>query len=141
MRLYYSPKEEIAEMFIGEKEKIFLKSATSYTKVSFQNEIMSRGKSLVTTTYTIPQIVKKWGESVVLVISMDENGNELNQGSGFVITKNGAIVTNYHVVELAHNVSIEFINGKSYCEAFLIAGYPYRDIAILHIEGEKWLSF
>lgn len=134
-RFYYSPKDEIAKLISSHRGNIFLKSVSRHAKISFQNEILSREVSPVTTTFTIPQIAKKWGESIVLVKSMDKNGNELSQGSGFVISRNGAVVTNYHVVELAHNVSIGFINGKSYKEVFLITAKPSQDIAILHIEG------
>lgn len=136
-RFYYSPKDEIARLFDTHKENIFLESASRYAKISFRNEILSRKVSTATTTFTTPRIAKKWGGSIVLVKSMDKNGNELGQGSGFVASREGAIVTNYHVVELARNVSVEFIDGESYQEIFLIIGYPSQDIAILHIEGEN----
>jgi len=135
-RFYYSPRHEIAKLFESHRENIFLKLASPYTKTSFRDEFLNRKISPVATKSTITRIAKKWGKSVVLVCPMDKNGKELGQGSGFVIGKNGAIVTNYHVIELAHNVSIEFINGKCYREASLIAGYPSQDIAILHVEGE-----
>lgn len=135
-RFYYSPKDEIAKLIGSHRGNIFLKSASRYAKTSFREEILSRKISPITTSFTIPQIAKKWGESIVLVRSMDKKGNVLSQGSGFVISRNGAIVTNYHVVELAYNLLIEFINGESYEEPFLIAGYASQDIAILHVEGE-----
>lgn len=135
-RFYYSPKDEIAKLISSHSGNIFLKSASPYAKINFRNDILSRKISSGNMTFTIPQIAKKWGESIVLVRSMDKNGNELSQGSGFVVSSDGAIVTNYHVVELAYNVSIEFSDGKSYQEVFLIAGYSSQDIAILDIEGE-----
>jgi len=61
----------------------------------------------------------------------------LGQGSGFVISENGAIATNYHVVESAYNVLIQFINGKSFKEVSMIASYPSYDIAILNIEEDE----
>lgn len=135
-RFYYSPKEKIAELIGSHRGNVFLKSASHYAKTSFQDELLGEKIPPITATFTIPHIVKKWGESIILVNAMDKNGNELGQGSGFVISRNGAIVTNYHVVEFAHNISIEFINGESYQEVSLIAGYPSQDIAVLHIEGE-----
>jgi S1-C subfamily serine protease len=85
---------------------------------------------------TVPQIVKKWNESILLVKSIDKNGNILGQGSGFVISENGVIATNYHVVKSSHSVLIQFVNGKSYQEVSLIAGYPSNDLAILYIEKD-----
>lgn len=134
-RLYRSPRDEIAELISSYRGNIFLESASHYAKTSFRNEILTKEISAAATTFTIPQIAKKWGESVVLVKSMDRNGNELSQGSGFVVSRNGAIVTNYHVVELAYDVSIEFVDGESYHQVFLIAAHPSEDIAILHIGG------
>jgi len=135
-RFYYSPKEEISKLITTHKGKIFLESASSYAKIAFRDEVLSKKYSLGNRTLTIPQIAKKWGESVVLVTSFDKNGRDLKQGSGFVVSRDGAIVTNYHVVELAHEISIEFTNGKSCQIEFLIAGYPSHDIVILHIEEE-----
>ena len=35
-------------------------------------------------------------------------------GSGFVITENGYILTNYHVVENANEITVTFVDGKTY---------------------------
>lgn len=132
----YSPKKEIVRLIKSQKENIFLRTASQSTKISFRNEILSGEVSPKGMTQTIPQIVKKWGKSITLIKSIDKDGDVLGQGSSFVISKNGAIVTNYHVVESSYSVSIEFIDGKCYKEVTLIVGYPSMDIAILNIEGE-----
>jgi len=136
--LYYSPKDEISKLLSTHKENIFLETVSRYNKTNLINDIL-QNQSSATKTLTIPQIVKKYGESIVLIRSLDKKGNELGQGSGFVISSEGAIVTNYHVVEFAYNVSLEFINGKSYQEISLIACYPDMDIVILYIEDEEEL--
>jgi hypothetical protein len=138
-RFYSSPQEEIADLIGSGEDGIFLKSVSNYTKTAFQKEILSRKISALAKPSTIPKIAKKWGKSIVLVRSKDQNGYGIAQGSGFVLTKSGAIITNYHVVESAHNVSIEFIDGQSYQKILLIAGYPHKDIAILHIDAEDKL--
>jgi len=135
-RVYYSSEDVIAELISSHRGNVFLESASRDTKITLRNEILSSKISPVTTTLTKPQIKKKWDESIVLVESLDKNGNMLGQGSGFVISRNGAIATNYHVVESAHSVSIKFINGKSYQEVSLIVGEDSQDIAILHIKGD-----
>ena len=61
-------------------------------------------------------------------------------GSGFVLTQNGYIATNYHVIEQAaksSNVSItvSFQNGKSY-KAKYVGGESDNDVAVLKIEAE-----
>ncbi len=56
-------------------------------------------------------------------------------GSGFVISKDGYIVTNYHVVEDADFIRIKFPDGK---EAYAsIVGYDEKnDIAVLKVYGK-----
>ena len=56
----------------------------------------------------------------------------LVQGSGFVYNSTGerVIVTNYHVVQSAINITVTFINGNGY-EATLLGSDPYADLAVL----------
>lgn len=56
-------------------------------------------------------------------------------GSGFVISKDGYIITNYHVIEDASSIKVTFVDGKSY-DATLRGGDEENDIAVLKIEAE-----
>ncbi len=55
-------------------------------------------------------------------------------GSGFVISEDGFIVTNNHVIEGADEINIEFFDGKR-LEAKLIGTDPKTDIAVLKVEA------
>lgn len=56
------------------------------------------------------------------------------QGSGIILSKNGFIATNYHVVENASTMQIVFHDGIVYQEDITIVGLdPQADIAILQI--------
>jgi len=55
-------------------------------------------------------------------------------GSGFVITQDGYIMTNYHVIEGASSIKVTFVDDKSY-SATLIGGDKDNDIAIIKIEA------
>lgn len=55
-------------------------------------------------------------------------------GSGFVITEDGYIVTNYHVIEGASNILVSFMDGKSY-DATLVGGDQENDLAVLKIDA------
>ena len=61
-------------------------------------------------------------------------------GSGFVISEDGYIVTNNHVIEGADEISIEFFSGKT-LDAELVGTDPKTDIALLKVESETPLSF
>ncbi len=61
-------------------------------------------------------------------------------GSGFVISEDGFIVTNNHVIENADEISIEFFGGTK-LDAKLIGTDPKTDIALLKVESDKPLPF
>lgn len=61
-------------------------------------------------------------------------------GSGFVISADGYIVTNNHVIEGADEISIEFFSGKT-LDAELVGTDPKTDIALLKVKSETPLVF
>ena len=61
-------------------------------------------------------------------------------GSGFVISEDGYIVTNNHVIEGADEITIEFFSGEK-LTAKLVGTDPKTDIALLKVESEKPLEF
>src|SRR5581483_10968226 len=56
------------------------------------------------------------------------------QGSGFVIDKEGHILTNYHVVANARQVEVTFSNRKKY-KAEIIGTDPSHDLAVIKISA------
>jgi serine protease Do len=61
-------------------------------------------------------------------------------GSGFVISEDGFIVTNNHVIEGADEITIEFFSGEK-LEAKLVGTDPKTDIALLKVEADAPLPF
>ena len=61
-------------------------------------------------------------------------------GSGFVISEDGFIVTNNHVIEGADEILIEFFNGDELV-AELIGTDPNTDIALLKVDANGPLPF
>lgn len=55
-------------------------------------------------------------------------------GSGFVITQDGYVVTNYHVIGGATTIKVTFMDGKSY-DAKMVGGDEENDLAVLKIEA------
>ena len=60
-------------------------------------------------------------------------------GSGFVLTSDGYIVTNYHVIEDAAKdssvtIDVSFANGDKYT-AKLVGGEPENDVAVIKIDA------
>jgi serine protease Do len=61
-------------------------------------------------------------------------------GSGFVISEDGFIVTNNHVIENADEILIEFFDGDE-LPAEVIGTDPNTDIALLKVETDEPLPF
>lgn len=57
-------------------------------------------------------------------------------GSGFVIDKEGHIVTNYHVVEDADTVQVVFSDDTNPVEAKVLGSDPSTDLAILQVDTD-----
>lgn len=61
---------------------------------------------------------------------------QVGAGSGVIITKDGYIVTNNHVVEGAEEIEITLNNNKVF-KAELIGADPATDVALLKIEADE----
>lgn len=64
---------------------------------------------------------------------------ERSLGSGFIIDKEGFIVTNNHVIENADEISVGLANGKEF-EAKVIGRDRNTDLALIKIKDAKKLS-
>ncbi len=59
---------------------------------------------------------------------------EEGQGTGFILDKDGHIMTNYHVVANARQIEVTLFNRKSY-QADVIGAEPSLDVAIIQIHA------
>jgi S1-C subfamily serine protease len=94
---------------------------------------------------TVQQIYKQEGRGVVFIQSqgVSEGTSALGQpqsgtatGSGFVVNKDGTIITNAHVVEGASKVTVSFEEGGEAIDADVKGIDPDSDIAVLKINPE-----
>ncbi len=53
----------------------------------------------------IPTTAKAATGAIVSIIMSDKDGHPIAQGTGFLVSKNGRIVTNYHVVRSGRRVA------------------------------------
>ena len=83
------------------------------------------------------QVYAKNADAVVAVSAVYKNvsGTGESRGSGFIISADGYVVTNYHVVEGATTLNITTHSGKSM--AAVLKGYDSgNDVALLKVDGE-----
>jgi len=57
-------------------------------------------------------------------------------GSGFIWDEQGHIVTNYHVIQNADNISVTLASGKSY-DASVVGVAPSKDLAVVRIKARN----
>lgn len=65
---------------------------------------------------------------------------QVGTGSGVIISQNGYIVTNNHVIARASQLQVTLNNNKTY-EAELIGADPNSDIALIKIETDEKLPY
>ena len=61
-------------------------------------------------------------------------------GSGFVVSADGYIVTNNHVIDGADQIEIEFYSGET-LPAEVVGTDPNTDVALLKVESDKAIPF
>jgi S1-C subfamily serine protease len=93
---------------------------------------------------SVQQIYQEAAPGVVQVTSTHVVSNDPffpqsvpSLGSGFVINKTGHIVTNYHVVEDAEDVEVNFSGGEDNVPAEIVGTDPSTDVAVLKIDAQS----
>ena len=57
------------------------------------------------------------------------------KGSGFIVSEDGYVLTNFHVVEDSNEIEVALYNGKTY-KAEIIGCDTSNDVAVLKIDGD-----
>jgi len=88
---------------------------------------------------SIADLVDRVSPSVVNIIVTTDSGETTSegQGSGFIISSQKEVVTNYHVIDGGTNIEVEFNNGEKF-PASIIGTDEETDLALLRIEADKF---
>jgi putative serine protease PepD len=62
------------------------------------------------TPHNVSEVVKATVNSVVLIVVSDDSGKPVSEGSGFIASSDGKIVTNHHVIVGAHSAVVKLNN-------------------------------
>jgi hypothetical protein len=86
---------------------------------------------------TTAQIADKATPSVVVVENFNEDGEKVGQGSGYVFTGDGIIITNYHVIRGAGSLTVK-VPGQEPFRVESVLGYEIdHDVAALQLAGNS----
>jgi putative serine protease PepD len=97
-------------------------------------EVIVRPSREVAREGDIAEILAKNVPAVVAIVADGGPGNGGGAGTGFVISDDGVIVTNNHVVEFASRIGARFSDGTE-LDARVLGTDPGSDLAVLQVEG------
>ena len=86
---------------------------------------------------TVADVVKRSSDAVVLIVTSNSAGQETALGSGFLVSADGEIVTNYHVIKEAHSAIVKLSNGAFFPVAGVLASEADKDLAIIKVNGKN----
>jgi S1-C subfamily serine protease len=89
----------------------------------------------------VSAIAREGLKSVVSIAVFDAAGTPLKDGSGFIISRDGKLVTNYHVIEGASSALVKFGDGGIYAVDGVIGASPGVDIAVLKVKAASDKEF
>lgn len=131
-QLLYELNEKIAEL----EEELNSKSFTGNG-----NSVSGSANSTTDGTLTPGQVYADVVDSVVAVTSqiVTSSGSSfvtgVSYGTGFILTEDGFVITNYHVVEGGSTLTVTTCDGSEY-DAILRGYDSTNDIAVLKIEAQ-----
>ncbi|MFD3946320.1 S1C family serine protease [Streptomyces sp. NPDC058579] len=86
---------------------------------------------------TVAGVAEAVSPSIVEISASSTAGK--STGSGVIITGDGEIVTNNHVISGASEISVRLSNGKTY-QAKVVGTDPDKDLALIKLEGASGLK-
>ncbi|MGW7547210.1 S1C family serine protease [Streptomyces sp. NPDC054770] len=116
-------------------------TAYAFQELTGKNQVVSSS----TTTSVVPS--SKKGDVATIAAAVSPSVVEVNAtlsngtstGSGIIITSDGEIITNNHVISGAQSVKVSTSNGKSYT-AKVVGTDSSKDLALLKLQGASGLQ-
>lgn len=92
--------------------------------------------SLDAETIDLKTLAKNARPAVMLLVISDGSGQEIATGTGFLISNDGKLITNHHVIEKAASILAKAENGGSFPVEGVLASDPTNDLALLKLKGK-----
>jgi len=81
-------------------------------------------------------LAKKARPAVMLLVISDANGKEIATGTGFLVSSDGKLITNHHVIEGAASAVAKAENGGLFPVEGVLADDPKNDLVLLKLRGK-----
>ncbi|MGW1248979.1 S1C family serine protease [Streptomyces sp. NPDC002535] len=126
----------IAAAAIGGGTATLVQQATSDTPVAAASNV--NGTNVSTgSTGTVAGVAAAVSPSIVEISASSNSGK--STGSGVIITSDGEIITNNHVISGASEITVQLSDGKSY-RAEVVGTDPDKDLALIKLQGASGLK-
>jgi tetratricopeptide (TPR) repeat protein len=88
-----------------------------------------------TETIDLKALAKNARPAVMLLVVSDSTGKEIATGTGFLVSSDGRLITNHHVIENASSVVAKSENGGLFPVEGVLADDPKNDLVLLKLKA------
>jgi tetratricopeptide (TPR) repeat protein len=89
-----------------------------------------------TESIDLKALAKKARPAVFLLAVSDADGKEIANGTGFLVSSDGKLITNHHVIENAVSAVAKAENGGLFPVEGVLADDPKNDLVLLKLKGK-----
>jgi S1-C subfamily serine protease len=86
----------------------------------------------------IPAISREANGAIVSIVMSDKDSHPIAKGSGFFISKDGRILTNYHVIKRGTSAVVKLPDGAFFAVDGVLAVDKDRDVAVIKAHGNDF---
>ncbi|MEU9297772.1 trypsin-like peptidase domain-containing protein [Streptomyces sp. NPDC048266] len=126
----------IAAAAVGGGTATLVQQMTAETPVAASSKVSGTNVS-ARSTGTVAGVADAVSPSTVEISAASNSGR--STGSGVIITSDGEIVTNNHVISGASEISVRLSDGKTY-PAEIVGTDPDKDLALIKLKGASGLK-
>lgn len=105
------------------------------------------GNTIEFTDGSIADVANKVAPGVVSIITetrttgwFGQSSTQTSAGTGMIVTEDGYVLTNKHVIDGARKIKVVLDDGTSYDDVELVGTDPLNDVAYLKINGASGLT-
>ena len=126
---YMEDQTAVKLQVLEERIEVLQAQLDAWPNADSGNSVSGTPNAGVDSGMTPAQVFARNQQSVVLIET------DVATGSGFILTEDGYVVTNYHVVEDGKAISV-VLYDNSYLDAELVGFDANNDVALLKMEGQ-----
>ena len=134
----------IALLGIGIVGGVYISKALQPNATPSLSTTSDGNKSVTQAESSIASIAEKVSPSIVSIVTQVRTQSYYGSstsgeaaGTGIIVSKDGYVMTNYHVIEGATSVSVIDSTGESYSKVTIIGRDPLNDVAFLKVSADK----